>query len=253
MAPGGLHVSEHGQPGSGLPVVLVHGAPDRSKNFAAVLAFLSDLHVITYDRRGYGKSLTVQPPARDFGDHADDLIALLDGRVAVVCAQSVGCNVAMTAAARAPHLVAALGVWEPPNAWCEWWPDPALAASAGAFAAQTDTRALGESFNRGILGDERWDSLSERTKELLRSEGASFRTDMAAELIAPYEFADIKAPTVIGYGTETSSGHAEGARRLAAIMGAQLYEVEGADHFAPISRPEAWATLVRKAVALTTM
>ena len=248
--PPGLHVVEHNPGAPGLPVLLVHGSPDRSKNFAAVLELLGDRRVIVYDRRGYGKSRDARPAARDFGDHADDLVAVLDGRRAVVVAQSVGCNVAMTAAARAPHLVAALGVWEPPNAWCDWWPTPELVETAEGFAATSDTRALGESFNRGILGDERWDGLPERTKEMLRDEGAAFRADMRAELTAPFEFADVKCPVVVGYGTATSTGHAEGARRLAAIMGADLYEVPGADHFAPLTSPAAWAMLVRKAIAL---
>jgi pimeloyl-ACP methyl ester carboxylesterase len=249
VATPGLQVVEHGPGGGPLPVVLVHGAPDRSKNFAAVLGHLADLRVITYDRRGYGRSVGMRPPARDFGDHAEDLIAVLDGRRAVVAAQSVGGNVAMTAAARAPGLVAALAVWEPPNAWCDWWPDPALARTAAAFAGATDTEALGERFNREILGDERWNGLPERTRQLLRAEGAAFRVDMAAELEAPYDFADLVAPTVVGYGTATRSGHAEGARRLARVLGADLYEVPGADHFAPISRPAAWATMVRLALA----
>lgn len=246
----GLHVTEHHVDATGLPVVIVHGAPDRSKNFAAVIDLLPDLRIISYDRRGYGKSLDVLPPARDFADHADDLIEVLAGHQAVVVAQSVGCNVAMTAAARAPHLFAALGVWEPPNAWCDWWPTPELARSAARYAASDDARALGEAFNRGILGDDRWISLPERTKEMLRNEGAAFRTDMAAELEAPYNLADIVTPTVIGYGTATGLGHAEGARRLASLLGAELFEVEGADHFAPLSAPHAWATLVRKAVGL---
>ena len=248
-----LHVVVHAPtvPGDGLPpVVLVHGAPDRSRNFAPVLALLPDLEVTTYDRRGYGRSLDVRPPARDFGDHAEDLIAVLDGRPAVVVAQSVGCNVACTMAARAPELVLALGLWEPPNAWCDWWPTPDLAAAAGRLAAVTDTAQLGEDFNRGILGDERWEALSERTRTMLRGEGAAFRVDMASELVAPYAFEDLRSPTVVGYGTATGSGHAEGARRLAAIIGADLFEVEGADHFTSVSNPPAWAELVRRAVAL---
>ena len=250
MPPSALYTAEHHPDATGLRVVMVHGAPDRSKNFAAVVDRLPDLRIITYDRRGYGKSLDVKPPARDFTDHADDLIAILAGQPAVVVAQSVGCNVAMTAAARLSILVAALGVWEPPNAWCDWWPTPDLAEGAARFAAAVDTRALGEEFNRGILGDDRWESLSARTKEILRAEGAAFRTDMAAELSAPYDFADIKAPTVVGYGTATSSGHAEGARRLAALLGAEPFEVAGANHFAPLTAPDAWAMMVRKAVRL---
>jgi pimeloyl-ACP methyl ester carboxylesterase len=245
----GLHVIDRAG-AQAMPVILVHGAPDRSKNFGAVVDLVADLPLITYDRRGYGKSLAVTPAARNFADHADDLIAILGGRRSVVVAQSVGCNVAMAAAAKAPSLIASLGMWEPPTAWCHWWPVPDLRDSAADFAASVDPELLGEQFNRQILGDRRWDELDERTKDMLRREGAAFRSDMSAELTAPFEFAEIVCPVVIGCGTATSSGHLEGARRLARILGADLFEVAGADHFAPLSNPAAWAQLVRKAVAL---
>jgi pimeloyl-ACP methyl ester carboxylesterase len=236
----------------GMPVVLVHGAPDRSKNFAGVVKLLADLPLVTYDRRGYGRSLASTPPARGFADHADDLLAILDGRPSVVVAQSVGCNVAMAAAATAPSMIASLGLWEPPTAWCDWWPVPDLRESAADFAASIDPEALGEQFNRQILGDERWNELDEGTKDMLRREGAAFRSDMAAELTAPFEFDEIRCPVVIGCGTATSAGHLEGAHRLARILGADLFEVAGADHFAPLTNPPAWAQLVRKAVARAT-
>ena len=85
---------------------------------------------------------------------------------------------------------------------------------------------------------------------MLRAEGAAFRTDMESELSAPFAFEEVTAPCVIGYGTRTQHGHAEGARRLAAVLGADLYRVEGAGHFASTEHPEAFATLVRRAVGL---
>lgn len=250
METDGLYVDDRAG-SAAMPVVLVHGAPDRSKNFAAVAELLSDLPLVTYDRRGYGKSLDAVPPAKGFADHAQDLITILDSRRAVVVGQSVGCNVAMTAAAKAPSLFAALGMWEPPTAWCDWWPVPDLKESTCNFVAATNTELLAESFNRNILGEARWESLSDRTKDMLRREGAAFHTDMTSQLTAPFDFADITCPVIIGAGTATVSGHLEGARRLARILNAGLFEVEDATHFAPLTSPAAWAALVRKAVALT--
>lgn len=248
MIPDGLHVVDRAGPAA-TPVVLVHGAPDRSKNFAAVVELLPDFPLLTYDRRGYGKSESAKPPAQNFTDHAEDLIAILDGRRSVVVAQSVGCNVAMAAAAMAPSLITALGLWEPPTAWCDWWPVPDLRESVQHFVAATDTALLGETFNRNILGDERWNALPERTKDMLRREGAAFQVDMISELTAPFQFVDITCPVVIGAGSATVSGHLEGARRLARILDADLFEVAGADHFAPTTSPGAWAELVRRTVA----
>ena len=42
-------------------MVLVHGTPDTSGAFAKVLAHLAGLRVITYDRRGYGRSVHLAP------------------------------------------------------------------------------------------------------------------------------------------------------------------------------------------------
>lgn len=251
MIPDGIFVDDrHAHGDARLPVVLVHGAPDRSRNFAAVADLLGDLPLVLYDRRGYGRSADAHPPARDFADHARDLLAILDGRRAVIVAQSVGSNVAMTAAALAPDLVAALGLWEPPTAWVDWWSTTDLIDQARAFAATTDTEALGEAFNRKILGDERWESLRPSTQAMLRAEGAAFRVDMAAETTAPFSFTDIRCPCVIGYGSATGSGHEGGAITLAEVLGADLLRFEGADHFAPISRPDAFAAVARRAVAL---
>jgi pimeloyl-ACP methyl ester carboxylesterase len=57
MKPPGLHVVHHREDTPGPPVVLVHGAPERSSTFNRVLELLGDLPVTVYDRRGYGRSL----------------------------------------------------------------------------------------------------------------------------------------------------------------------------------------------------
>src|ERR1700730_8331923 len=123
VVPPGLYVHTHHPHAPGPPVVIVHGAPDRSKNFAKVVHLLTDLPVTTYDRRGYGKSLRAQPPSNGFNDQADDLLAILDGRPAVVCGQSAGGSITMMAAPLAPQLFLSIGVWEPPMPWADWWPD----------------------------------------------------------------------------------------------------------------------------------
>src|SRR5215216_1802867 len=91
----GLHVVNHHAHADSPRVVLVHGAPDRSKSFAHVVHRLPDLAVTVYDRRGYGKSLDAAWNADrlfsgGFAVHADDLIDMLDGRPSVVVGQSAG-------------------------------------------------------------------------------------------------------------------------------------------------------------------
>jgi pimeloyl-ACP methyl ester carboxylesterase len=250
VQPPDLHVVRHHQHLPGLPVVLVHGAPDRSKNLAHVVHRLHDLPVTVYDRRGYGRSLAAGATGGGFDVHAADLIELLDGRPSVVVGQSAGGSIAMLAATRAPELFAALGVWEPPMTPWPWWVGPAVLEEMERWASYEDPRQLGEDFNRSILGDERWEGLSPRTQELLRSEGPAFRTDMAYQ---DHEFLDLqllKVPFVVGWGTENPAELVAAHRRLAERTRAEPLEVAGADHFAHTNHPEAWEQLVRRTVEL---
>jgi pimeloyl-ACP methyl ester carboxylesterase len=207
MHPSGLHVVHHHVDAPGFAVVLVHGAPDRSKNFAHVVHRLTDLNVTVYDRRGYGRSLAAARRddgtiAGGFDVHADDLIAILDGTPSVVVGQSAGGAIAMLAATKAPELFAALGVWEPPMVPYDWWGVHEAMDRTMGWAAYPDAAQLGEDFNRTILGDERWDGLRESTKELLRAEGAAFRADMAFQAEPFLELDQIKVPFLVGGGTE---------------------------------------------------
>jgi pimeloyl-ACP methyl ester carboxylesterase len=255
VQPPGLHVVHHHAGAPGPQVVIVHGAPDRSKNFAHVVHQLHDLNVSVYDRRGYGKSLAAAAPPNDgfgFAEHADDLLALLDGARSVVVGQSAGATIAMLAATRAPELFAALGAWEPPMVAWDWWLGPDAMELTMSWAHHDDPAQLGEEFNRGILGDERWDALRPSTQEMLRAEGTAFRADMACQDRPLFDLDDLKqVPMILGYGTVSPSERSiEAHREVARRAGAEPFEVEGADHFAHTNHPDAWVALVRRTVAL---
>ena len=91
-------IKVHG-PHDGPLVVLVHGTPDTSGAFAAVLGHLADMRVITYDRRGYGRSVHMPPPLT-MRHHALDLLGIAERcpRPPVVVANSFGSNPTMLAA-----------------------------------------------------------------------------------------------------------------------------------------------------------
>jgi len=249
--PTGLHVVRHHANAPGPPVVLVHGAPDRSKNFAHVVHQLGDLPVTVYDRRGYGKSLAAGAEGGGFDTHADDLIAILDDTPSVVVGQSAGGSIAMLAATRAPALFLALGMWEPPMTPWEWWP-PELREQTMEWAHAADAEALGEQFNRAILGDARWERLPERTRHLLRAEGEAFRADMASQELPFADLDQLTVPRLVGCGTAVppDSLFAGIHHRTAEMTGSKLLVIEGAEHSAHISRPEAWVRLVRATIEL---
>lgn len=252
MVSAGIHVVRHYQHNPGPPVVLVHGAPDRAKNLAHAVHLLHDLPVTTYDRRGYGKSLeagAIGPGG--FDQHADDLVALLDGTPSIVVGQSAGGAIAMAAAIKAPELFLALGVWEPPMVPWKWWSTIGQWERTMEYAWYDDPYRLGEDFNRLILGDERWEALPERTRSMLRAEGVAFRADMACQEFPFMDIELLKVPMVVGTGTEHpepafADCHRETARRL----NAEMYVGEGADHFAHLSNPAVWVGLVRQTLAL---
>jgi pimeloyl-ACP methyl ester carboxylesterase len=246
-----LFVARHHHDAPGPQVVLVHGAPDRSKSFASVVHSLADMAVTVYDRRGYGKSVDAPGTPGGFAGHADDLIELLDGVPSVVVGQSAGGTIAMLASIRAPELFLALGAWEPPMIGWDWWMGPEYQERTMAFASYEDAEALGEAFNRFILGDARWEQLSPRTKDLLRREGAAFRADMACQSGPLFDLDHINVPMIVGAGTVAADERFPGAhRRTADRCRAEHFEVEGADHYAHISDPPGWSSLVRVTVAL---
>jgi pimeloyl-ACP methyl ester carboxylesterase len=237
----GLFVAQHG-PATHRAIVLVHGAPDRSAAFRDVLACLGGHHVVIYDRRGYGRSLQASP-ARTMTDHARDLLALVEScpTPPVVVAHSFGSNPTMLAATLLPGAFAALGLWEPPMPWVEWWPEKTKAYNASVAVSDTPADAI-EEIHRRLLGAKTWDRLSPMVCAQRRAEGPAFQTDMASEIAAPFAFPDVVVPALVGYGTETSAEHAYGARWLAEnLPNARCHLVPGTGHFAPRTHPRAFA------------
>src|SRR5690606_6752425 len=160
MDPDGIHVEAHGPDGA-TPIVLVHGAPDRSSSCRSLGAELGDRRVVLYDRRGYGRSLDAEPPT-SMTDHALDLLGVIEqtGGPAVVVAHSFGSNPAMLAATLRPEAFLALGCWEAPLVWLDEWPQFTKDYNARVAAAD-DPAAPIEHFYRRVLGDAVWEGQSD--------------------------------------------------------------------------------------------
>jgi pimeloyl-ACP methyl ester carboxylesterase len=246
-----LHVVERGAGAPGALVVLVHGSLDRCAAFARVVAAeaLVGRHTIRYDRRGYGRSVDVGPPA-GLDDHVADLLTIVDGRQCVLFGHSFGGLVALVAATRAPDLVLAVAAYEPPQPWLPWWPGTSPAGAA-AGAAPADAA---EAFLRRMAGDAAWEALPERTREARRREGAALVAELASVREAPappLDPARLALPLVVGRGTRSPDHLRRSAAELArAVPGAALVEVEEADHGAHLTHPAEVARVVRRAVDL---
>ena len=244
-----VYAEPHG-PAASPTIVLVHGAPDRSAGFRAVLSHCIDRHVVTYDRRGYGRSLYA-PPARAMIDHAEDLLAIVQECRAppVVVAHSFGSNPTMLAATLNPTVFGAIGLWEPPLPWVEWWPERTKAYNA-RVAASSEPADEVEAMYRSLLG-QAWDDLPPEVQSQRRAEGAAFQVDMASEIDAPFEFHEVLVPALVGYGTATSAEHVEGARWLAdQLPNGRVRASPGAGHFAPRTHPREFAAFIAAAMEL---
>jgi pimeloyl-ACP methyl ester carboxylesterase len=244
----GLAVYPHHQPGAPR-VVVVHGSMDRAASFIKAIRRLRDLDVIRYDRRGYGRSVGAGVCGA-FSDQVDDLLAVLDGTPAVVIGHSVGGVIALATAQRRPDLVTAVGAFEAPMPWAPWW--PARSAGGEAMQAADDGgRAAAERFMRRMIGDDRWEGLPPATREARRNEGPALLGDLRGmrQPMAPYDLDRIESPIVAGRGTASDAHHQRAAEDLAERAShGELVVIEGADHGAHFSHPDAFAAFIRQAV-----
>jgi pimeloyl-ACP methyl ester carboxylesterase len=225
---------------------------DRSGAFARCCGHLRDLHTVRYDRRGYGHSAGLGAPA--IAGHVDDLIALLDEQPGVVVGHSLGGVIALAAAQRRPDLVRAVGAYEAPMPWVEWWPTKSAGGEAMTAATDTTTEAAGdaaERFMRRMIGDERWDGLPEKSRRARRAEGPALLAELrSAHAGAPYDPAAITVPVVSGCGTLSREHHQWSARELSRLTGGGApVVIEGAGHGAHVTHHKEFASFARLVVA----
>jgi pimeloyl-ACP methyl ester carboxylesterase len=247
-----LFVAEHPGPAGAPRVVLVHGSLDRSTAFLRAIRLLSDLDVIRYDRRGYGRSVAAGT-CGVFTEQVDDLASVLAGEPAVLFGHSLGGVVALAFAMRHPDLAPAVVAYEAPMAWQPWWPSGS--AGSTAVAASGEEAEAAERFMRRMVGDERWEALPQRTRDQRRAEGPALVAELRSirhPAPPPYDPARLTVPVVAAHGSESRPHHRETARALAeaAPLG-ELVIIQGAGHGVHLTHPAAVADLVRRALART--
>lgn len=270
--PEGLHVVDHEVPGvpradagPGVPggpapqgphplVVLVHGSLDRGASFSRVVRRLPGCHVVTYDRRGYQQSRGARPLATSLADHVADLLAIVEtrrhaGHPVVVVGHSYGALVALGAAAARTGAIAAVGSFEPPLPWLDFWPS----RRGPRPDPLPDPAEVAEWFFRRMVGDQAWERLGERAKEDRRADGPALAAEMWAGRRAgpPFEVTAIEVPVLLGYGDRTAPHHREAVRWLAdEIDDAEVFVIPGAGHGAHLSHPGLFAGFVGRTVDL---
>jgi pimeloyl-ACP methyl ester carboxylesterase len=225
---------------------------DRNGAFARCCSHLRDVHTVRYDRRGYGRSRGLGAPP--IAGHADDLIELLDERSAVLVGHSLGGVVALAAAERRPDLVRAVGAYESPMPWLEWWPKVSAGGEAMTAGADTTTEAAGdaaERFMRRMIGDDRWDALPEPSKQARRAEGVALLTELrSVRSDVPYDHTAITVPVVTGRSTLSQEHHQWSAHELARLTGGDPpFVIEDAGHGAHATHHKEFARFTRLVIA----
>lgn len=208
-------------------VVLVHGTRDRAASFDPVRALLTDLDVTCYTRRGWERGAEGAPAPLE--THVDDLVDLLAERPSVVIGHSWGGRVAIGAAIRRPDLVRSLGIWETAMLWLPIWPAEHHGHLRRAMARVQ--AKLDESPER-------------------RQERTTFLAEASASFVQPFDLEKLSVPCVAGVGGASLATFVEGMRRVAKVVGAQVFEIPDAGHMAHREHPEEFAEFVRRAVAL---
>ena len=241
---------EEGEVGAPL-IALIHGTMDRSTGMLRLSRRLDDrFRVLRYDRRGYGRSVDadgVHPGPFDMGAQVDDLVTLLAGRRAILVGHSYGGDVAMTAAARHPGLVAGIAIYETPLSWEPWWPR----TTAGAVARSDEVPGVAaEHFMRRLVGDALWESLPERTRATRRREGAAMVGELRdLQAHQPWSPEQIRCPLVVSRGSDGAGHHQRGMDLVHTwFPDSRLVVLDGCRHDAPMGNSELFASSVVDAI-----
>ncbi len=226
-------------------VVLVHGVMDRGASFSRVVGYLYDEVVITYDRRGYAHSMEA-PLSDSLDTHVDDLIDVIGDQPAYLIGHSLGGVITLTAAARRPDLVKAVGVYESPMPWLPEW--PTTTAGARTLAEDSDPATAAESFMRYLAGDEAWEMLPMKTQQQRKAEGPALLSDlrMLHGGAAPFEAQEVTVPVAVAGGSLTQEHHKQGCEVMAKMFDTEVQWIEGAGHGGHMSHPGPFASFVRR-------
>jgi pimeloyl-ACP methyl ester carboxylesterase len=254
--------------GSGAPLVLVHGSAVDGTTWDGVVPELArDHRVITYDRRGYGKS--AHKPVRDHRLHAADLTALLEqtcDRPAIVVGWSSGGNVSLAVAARRPELFASLVVVEAPFHGQRHMDAAVLRTLLRLKGKQLRGRpveALEEFLRFGSAlrsGGNSYDQLDEQAREALRGYPGQVLAEwdphpfgVMHEHVSLSSVARIPVPITWVLGAESSPWmaglHARVTRR---VPGIRTVVIPGASHLVHLDRPREFTAEIRRASAAPT-
>lgn len=247
--------------GTGQPILLIHGNGATATHWGdTVAALAADHRVITYDRRGFGRS--PHPPVKNFRRHTDDAAALLDGLdtgPATVLGWSGGGIVALDLAIRRPDLVAGLVLEEPP---LHAKKHMTLRMARSMLKAQLLRRFSGpeagaEAFfrwaSRYTTGGCAFERFPADWQEALRRNGPATMAELDAgtgEYLSRARLTSITCPVTCLVGGLSDPVFAAATRRIAAsVPQVRTVTIDGASHALHFDRPAEFVTAIKTATS----
>ncbi|MFI5397392.1 MAG: alpha/beta fold hydrolase [Candidatus Binatia bacterium] len=263
------------QEGQGPDLVLVHGFPSTSHDFAAALPLLTPrFRVTTFDHLGFGFSDkpggSVSYSLLDQGRRAGEVVRMLGVEGAGVIGHDMGLTVAVEMLCR--HEAGTLGFGMDALVLCNGSHLVELAKltpfqhvimtdeGAAAFAQSFDAERFAQAF-RFLWGD------ASRTPEadiraiaywLALNGGLDILGRIARYNLERTQYADrwrpilgrTKIPINVVWGDQDPIAVIEIGRRLGELSGGPLTVLEGVGHYPQMEAPEAWATAVVRGAQL---
>jgi pimeloyl-ACP methyl ester carboxylesterase len=200
----------------------------------------------------------------------DDLIEVIGGRDVVVVGHSYGGNIVLGAALdRRGDSIRAVAAYEPPQPWLRQPVVDGAASRPGgdsgpsgesgdgkqatsAVLGLDDPGAAAERFFRRMVGEGAWDRLPEKEKAGRRADGPALTAELAAIRLRepPFDVRALRIPVVYGRGSDSLPHHRQAVAWLVAhTPEGELFEIAGGRHGAHLTHPDAFASMVRRAVA----
>ena len=243
--------------GDGVPILLIPPAGTTASTWGPVTEELARLgRVITYDRRGYARS--VSEPVRSISTHTADAAAILEylrAVPAVAVGTSAGATIAVDLAVRRPDLVRAVVAHEAAWRASRHLPNGSQVAALAKIgwlvlrgrygdAAETLLRAAYAYRDGGTA----WDAFPEEWRRVGRENARAALWDFRNSIgsyPSPTDLATVEVPVVCTYGARSPANIVRLTRSLAsAIPTARVQEIEGAGHAAPFDATSNFVKLV---------
>ncbi|HKP90919.1 MAG TPA: alpha/beta fold hydrolase [Thermoleophilaceae bacterium] len=216
--------------GSGEPLVLVHGAWADGRHWTRLARELADgFRVVSYDRRGHGRSGGAHGTIGDDAQDLLELIADLGGRAHVV-AGSLGGTIALSAATKEPAAVTSLAVHE-----------PALPALMGGAPQAPERIPSAKEFAEDSLGEGAWERLTEEERKGFEDNGDVWAAELADATAGAVRPEPLPMPLLVTIGGVSPPFWRKVAEQ---IPGATIEEIPGAGHLPHLTHAREYAAAI---------